>query len=143
MRNLLRKLFILNWQRKLISLVLAVIIWLLVSNSLIVDKTYHNVPVRVTNVPKGMHVEGLRPDGFLENRVSLKIVGHKKFLDDLSYNDIQVLLNAHHKEENWVASVNKHQIVFLNKLVNPYPYIRSVNHEPFVITMKRDTESKP
>lgn len=143
MRKLLRKLFIQNWQRKLISLVMSVIIWLLVSNSLIADKIYHNVPVRVTNVPKGMHVEGIRPDGFLKNGITIKIVAHKKFLDDLSYNDIQVLLNATHKEENWVATVNKHQIVFLNKLDNPYPYIRSVNHEPFVISMKQDSESKP
>lgn len=138
MNFFLKKFFIENWQRKLISFILAVIIWLLVNNSLISDKTYQNIPVRVTNVPKGMHVKGLRPDGFLEKRLSLKIVGHKKFLDDLSQNDIQVLLNAHNKEEQWVATVNKNQIVFLNKLINPYPYIRSVTHEPFVVSMESD-----
>lgn len=143
MKRFIRLFFVENWQRKLISFILAIIIWLLVNNSLITDKTYHNIPVRVTNVPKGMQVEGISSDGFLENRVSLKIVGHKKFLDDLSQNDIQVLLNAHDKDSHWVAVVNKHQIVFLNKLVNPYPYIRSVNHEPFVVSMKSDKPKNP
>lgn len=143
MKKFVRAFFVNNWQRKLISFILAIIIWLLVNNSLITDKTYQNVPVRVTNVPKGMHIEGLRPDGFLEDRLTLKIVGHKKFLNDLSPNDIQVLLNAHDKNHHWVATVNKHQIVFLNKLVNPYPYIKSVNHEPFVVSMQNDKLKKP
>ncbi len=135
MRKLLNDVFVENWQRKLISFVLAIIIWLLVNNSLITQKSYKNVRVRVANVPKGMIIQGLTSEGFLERRLSLKIEGHKKFLDDLSPDDIQVVLNAHGKDKNWVAIVHKNQIVFLNKLVNPYPYIRSISHKPFVISM--------
>lgn len=142
MKKLLDKLFIQNWQRKLISLTLAIIIWLLVNNSLITQKTYKNVRVRVANVPKGMTVQGLSPEGFLEQKITLTIEGHKKFLDDLSQDDIQVVLNAHGKEKNWVAIVNKNQIVFLNKLANPYPYIRSIDHKPFVVSMIENQQNK-
>ena len=135
MRKLFNLLFIENWQRKLIALILAIIIWLLVNNSLITQKNYKNVRVRVANVPKGMAIQGLTSEGFLERRLSIKIEGHKKFLDDLSPDDIQVVLNAQGKDKTWVAIVNKNQIVFLNKLVNPYPYIRSISHKPFVISM--------
>ena len=142
MKKLIGKFFIENWQRKLISLILAIIIWLLVNNSLITQKNYKNVRVRVANVPKGMAIEGLTVDGFLEKRLSLKIEGHKKFLDDLSPDDIQIVLNAHGKDKNWVAIVNKNQIVFLNKLVNPYPYIRSISHKPFVVSMSQQQDEK-
>lgn len=141
MKKLLNSIFIENWQRKLISLILAIIIWLLVNNSLITQKTYKNVRVRVANVPRGMSVQGLTQDGFLERKIALKIEGHKKFLDDLHSDDIQIVLNAHDKDKNWVAIVNKNQIVFLNKLVNPYPYIRSISHKPFVISMNEEALS--
>ncbi len=142
MRKLFTTIFIENWQRKLIALVLAIIIWLLVNHSLITTKNYKNVRVRVANVPKGMYIQGLTSEGFLEKRISLKIEGQKKFLDDLSQDDIQVVLNAHNKDKNWVAIVNKNQIVFLNKLVNPYPYIRSICHKPFVVSMNEQNKVK-
>lgn len=136
MKKLVHDFFVENWQRKLISLILAIIIWLLVHHSLITNKTYKNVPVRVANIPKGMIVEGLSPDGFLTQKITLNIEGHKKFLDDLTEEDLQVVLNATGKDKTWVATINKNQIVFLNKLTNPYPYIRSIEHKPFVISMK-------
>lgn len=143
MKDWLKNFILGNWQRKVISFILAIIIWLLVNNSLIIQKTYSNVSVRVTNVPKGVRVEGLRPDGFLKDGVTLTISGYKKVLDDLQNEDIQILLNAHDKNKDWVAIVNKHQVVFLNNLTNPYPHIRSVSHEPFVICMSADDNKKP
>ncbi len=142
MKKLIDRLFVQNWQRKLISLILAIIIWLLVNNSLITQKTFKNVRVRVANVPKGMTVQGLSPEGFLEQNLTLTIEGHKKFLDDLAQDDIQVVLNAHGKENNWVAIVNKNQIVFLNKLANPSPYIRAIEHKPFVVAMIENKNAK-
>lgn len=141
MKKIFHSFFIDNWQRKLVSLILAIIIWLLVNNSLITRKTYPNVRVRVANVPKGMRIIGVSPDGFLERRISLRIEGHKKFLDDLTQDDIQIVLNAHDKEPLWIANINKNQIVFLNKMVNPYPYIRSIHHDLFVISMEEDKKA--
>ncbi len=139
MKNKIHDFFKKDWQRKLISLVLAIIIWLLVNNSLIIEKNFSNVPVRVTNVPKGVHVDGMSRDGFLNERITLKIVGYKKVLEDLNQEDIQVLFNANNKQKDWVALANKNQVVFLNKLINPYPLIRYVKHEPFVISVSPDS----
>lgn len=140
MKSWLTKAFIINWQRKLISFVLAIIIWLLVNHSLITEKTYTNVPVRVSNVPAGMVIQNQNQSGYLNNKVTLKIVGYKKILDELAPQDIQILLNAQNRDKEWVASINKNQVVFLNKFINPYPYIRSINHEPFVVSL---TDQEP
>lgn len=139
MKSLFYQFFTENWQRKLISLILAVIIWLLVNNSLISEKTFPNVPVRLRNIPKGMIVPGIGEDGYLDKTVNLKIVGYKKVLDQLSQDDIQVLLNAETKEKDWVAIIRKNEVVFLNKFINPYPFIRTITHEPFVVPMSEES----
>lgn len=138
MRNLFQQLFAENWQRKLISLILAVIIWLLVNNSLISEKTFTNIPVRLRNVPQGMTVPGLQTNGYLKDKVNLKIVGYKKILDQLTAEDIQVLLSAESKEKDWVAIIRKNEVIFLNKFINPYPFIRTITHEPFVVSMTKE-----
>ncbi len=137
MKSLLTAFFLKNWQRKIISVILAIIIWILVNNSLIAEKTYTNVAVKVRNVPSGMHVPGMRADGYLEEKINLKIVGYKKILDQLSQDDIQVLLNAESKEKDWVAIIRKNEVVFLNTFINPYPFIRTISHEPFVVSMTK------
>jgi hypothetical protein len=38
MKSLLIKLFIENWQRKLISLILAIVIWLMINHSIAITK---------------------------------------------------------------------------------------------------------
>lgn len=132
---ILKHLFIKNWQRKLIALILATIIWLLVNHSLISEKTYSNIPVRVRNIPKGMIIPNMKSDGYLTEKINLKIVGYKKILDQLSHEDIQVVLNAESQNKDWVAIIRKNEVVFLNKFINPYPYIRTINHDPFVVPM--------
>lgn len=143
MKPILKAFFLKNWQRKLIAIILATIIWLLVNNSLISEKTYSNIPVKVRNVPNGMIIPNMNSDGYLTEKINLKIVGYKKVLDQLSQDDIQVLLNAESQEKDWVAIIRKNEVVFLNKFINPYPYIRTINHDPFVISMtKIDSKNK-
>lgn len=137
-KEIARKMFVQNWQRKVISLILAVIIWFLVNNSLISERTYSNIPVRIRNIPKGMIIPNINSEGFLKEKVNLKIVGYKKVLDQLSQEDIQVLLNAESKEREWAATIRKNEVVFMNKFINPYPFIRTVDHEPFVVPMMQD-----
>ena len=135
MKSFLKNFFIENWQRKLIALILATIIWLLVNNSLISEKTYSNIPIRVRNVPHGMVIPNMKSDGYLTEKINLKIIGYKKVLDQLSQEDIQVVLNAETQDKDWVAIIQKNEVIFLNKFINPYPYIRTINHEPFVVPM--------
>lgn len=50
MRTLLKNLFINNWPRKCLSIILAIIIWFVVNKSLTATKTISNVPVKISTL---------------------------------------------------------------------------------------------
>jgi hypothetical protein len=110
MRTLLIKLFINNWQRKLISLILAMIIWMVVNHTLTVSKTIHDIPIRVTNIPKGKTVEGLQSNGFLNKRLSLNLSGNKNLIEQLNSNNLEILIDAANKKSEWVVAVGKENL---------------------------------
>ena len=113
MRTLLKNLFINNWPRKCLSIILAIAIWFLVNNSLTTNKTISNVPVKIENIPPGKTVEGVQSDGFLNRRVSLTLTGNKQLLEDLNSNDIQVVFDASGQEGEWIASIGRKNIGIL------------------------------
>ena len=78
MRKLFKMIFISNWQRKLLSLVLATIIWILVYNSIVVEKNYRHIPVRLAYIPSNIDPSHLTSNGYLKKSVSLKIKGYKR-----------------------------------------------------------------
>jgi hypothetical protein len=114
MKTLLIRLFIENWPRKLISLVLAMIIWLLVSHSMTVSKVIPNIPVRVTNLPPEKTIEGMQINGILSKRVTLTLNGHKKALDEISAKDLEVVIDAKDKSQEWIAAIDKKNLISLN-----------------------------
>jgi hypothetical protein len=114
MKTLLIQLFIENWPRKLISLILAMIIWIMVNHSMTVNKVIPNVPVRVSNLPSDKTIEGMQLNGNLNKRVTLTLVGHKTALDEISAKDLEVVIDAKDKPFEWIASIDKKNIVSLN-----------------------------
>ncbi len=114
MKTLLTRLFIDNWQRKLISLVLAVIIWMIVNHSMTVTKVVQNIPVRVVNLPPEKTIEGMQVNGILNKRVSLTMSGNKAALDELTGKDLEVLIDASGKSNEWIATISKKNIVSLD-----------------------------
>jgi len=98
MRTLLKNLFISNWPRKCLSVILAIAIWFLVNKSLTTTKTIINVPVRIENIPPGKTVEGVQSNGLLNRRVNLTLTGNKQLLEDLNANDVQVVFDASGQE---------------------------------------------
>ena len=94
MKTLLRKLFYENWQRKAISVVLAIFIWFMVNQSLITSRTITNIPVRVINIPSGKTIIDLQNNGTLTKRVTLTLVGNKTLLDELTSNDLEVVIDG-------------------------------------------------
>src|ERR1700722_3778194 len=101
MRSFLYNLLLQNWQRKAISAFLAVIIWFSVHASLTSSKTLSNIPVRITNVPANKTVEGLQSNGYLSRRITLNLAGSKSLLEDLTANDMEVVIDAADKSEEW------------------------------------------
>src|SRR5690606_2340401 len=93
-KTLLIRFLIENWPRKLISLILAMIIWMVVSHSMTVTKVVPNIPVRVANLPSDKTIEGMQVSGHLNKRISLSIIGHKTALESLSSKDLEVVIDA-------------------------------------------------
>lgn len=137
MKSLFRYLFIDNWQRKLIATVLAIIIWLVVNHTLTGTKIFNNVPVKIINIPNGKTIEGMHPNGVLNKRISLTVVGNKPLLDALSSNDIEVVVDASGKNGEWLATITKKNIISLNPDLNISTGIDRVSHSSFPIHMSK------
>lgn len=133
MRTLLIRLFIENWQRKLISLILAMIIWMVVNHSLTATKTVPNIPVRVTNLSAERTIEGMQVNGILNKKISLSISGHKSALDELSSKDLEVVIDAKDKSQEWIATINQKNLVSLNPSFDPAKMISRVSPIEMII----------
>lgn len=135
MKSLLIRLFLHNWPRKLISFVLSMIIWFVVSQSMATTRTISNIGVRITNIPEGKTVEGLLPSGLLQKRVSLTITGNKTLLDDLTPNDLEIVLDATHQTKEWVANITKKHLTALTPELNLSSHINKISHKNFIVKL--------
>jgi len=113
-KTLLRKIFLDNWQRKLVALLISIFIWFQVGHSLISSRTISNVPIRVINIPTGKTISDLQSNGTLTKRVNLTVVGNKNLLDDLTANDLEVVIDAQDRKEDWVADITKRNLTSVN-----------------------------
>src|SRR3990167_7397374 len=104
MITLLKRLFIENWVRKLLSLILAIVVWVVVNRSLTATKTIPDVPVRVINLSPGKTIEGMQANGTLNERVSIAIQGNRFMLDELGSRDLEIVLDAKEKPNQWMRS---------------------------------------
>lgn len=134
MKSLLIKWFIHHWPRKLLSLILGVIIWFVVSESMSTTKTLSNIGVRITNLPEGKTVEGLQSNGLLQKRLTLTLSGNKSLLDDLSPNDFEVTIDASNQDKEWIATVTKKNLVSLTPDIN-LSRISKISHKNFIIKL--------
>ena len=118
MKTLLKKLFIENWHRKAISALLAIIIWFMVNQTLTTSRPISNIPVRVINIPSGKTIVDLQSNGIMTKRQTLTLVGNKKLLDELTSNDLEIVLDAQNESGVWNATVTKRNLTSLNPEIN-------------------------
>lgn len=144
MKTLLIRIFIENWPRKLISLILAMIIWMLVSQSMTVNKVIPNIPVRVVNLPPDKTIEGMQINGTLSRKVALTLIGHKTVLDGVSARDLEIVIDAKDKSQEWIANIEKKNLVSLNPDLDVGKHIsRVVPSEMILRPSKLITERIP
>ncbi len=142
MKTWLRYFFIENWQRKLISFILAMVIWMVVNHSMTVTKTIANIPVRITHLSAGKTIEGMQTNGFLDRHVSLTITGNKTLLDELSEKDLSVEIDAQNKSEEWIAVIEKKNLVsenpelHLDQMISKVAPLTMILHPTKLITEK-------
>jgi len=90
------------------------IIWMVVNHSMTSSKVVQNVPIRVINLPPGKTVSGMQTNGILNERITLTLQGNKTALDEIYDKDIEVVLDATGKPNEWIATIGKKEIVSLN-----------------------------
>ena len=142
MRTLLKNLFINNWPRKCLSVILAIIIWFVVNKSLTTTKTISNVPVKIENIPPGKTVEGIQSNGLLNRRVNLTLSGNKGVLEDLNANDMQIVFDASGQEGEWIASINRKNLRVDNSDLNISQGISRVSQQNFIIKLTKLVSEK-
>lgn len=113
MKDKIIELFVNNWPRKLIALVASIVIWFLVDETITITRTIPNIPVRVINLPGDKTVIGLMPNGVLKKRTAVTVTGKKGFIDDLSQNDLEVVINAENKKESYLATITRKNLFYL------------------------------
>lgn len=144
MKAILHRIFIKNWPRKLVALVTAILIWLLVSQTITVTRTIADVPVRITNLPPDKTVIGLLPNGLLNKRISITISGNKSIVQDLRSSDMEIVINVDGHKESWIATISKRNLVSLNQSFDLRKDINEVTaNDQFIKLSRLITEEIP
>jgi hypothetical protein len=133
MKSLLKKIFLDNWQRKLISLILAMLIWIIVNRLITSTKTLSSIPIKIVNIPTGKTIEGLSSNGILMKSIPIQLTGKSSFLETLNQTDFEVILDAQGKSNNWDVYITKNDLINLNPSINLIGNISQVVHERLVL----------
>lgn len=131
----INKLFFHQWQRKLVALLTAAVIWIFVNYSITSSKTIPSVPIRVINLPANKTIQGLLPNGFLSKRTTLTLTGTKDVIDQLEPGDVEVILDVLNLPSDGIVQITKKNLVSLNPSFNLLKHVTSVTHPEFVIKM--------
>jgi len=133
METFLRNIFFGNFRRKALSLLAAIVIWLLVSASISTTRTFSRIPVRIVNIPVSKTVKGVLPDGFLEKKISVTLTGNKEVLDRMSSQDFEVRVDASDKGNEWVVHLTKEDLVPQNTDIQFATSIKHVSYAPDLV----------
>jgi hypothetical protein len=135
MESIIYHLFLHQWQRKLVAIITATIIWVFVNHTITSTKTIPSIPIRVINLPVDKTILGLLPNGFLSKRTTLTLGGTKDVIEQLEPGDLEVVLDISQLPSDGIVQINKKNLVSLNPNFNLPTHITSVNHPEFNIKM--------
>lgn len=135
MKTLFTRLFLENWHRKLISLILAIIIWFMIEHSMTITKQIDSIPVRVTHLAQEKTIEGMQCNGILNKRISLTITGNKTAVEELTGKDLEVVIDATDKPDQWIAAISKKNLISLKAEFDISTMIAKIH--PFEMIIKQ------
>ena len=143
MESIISQLFLQNWQRKLVALISAIIIWTFINHSIHATKAIPNVPIHVIGLPADKTIQGLMPNGILSKRVTLTVVGTKGVVDELEPGDLEVLLDASGIDtDEWIVRISKKNLVSLNPEIDINQNVTQVGHADFIIKLSKLVTAK-
>lgn len=112
-----------NWPKKVLSILLAVIIWSLINKSLSTTKVISNIPVRVKNVPEKKALSQANLSHVLNKRAKVSLQGYKGSLDSLTAEDFEIVIDARDKPSQWSEKISKYHL----RSTNPSVSLQQVN----------------
>jgi hypothetical protein len=118
------------------------VIWMIVHQSMTVTKLVSNISVRVTNVPPGKTIEGMQANGQLNRQINLTLTGNKAVLDDISEKDLFVEVDASGKNDEWIAVIDKKNLVSENPEIQIDKMISKVAPMTMIIRPAKLTTEK-
>lgn len=133
MESLINGLFLHQWQRKLLALVTASVIWFFVSHTITETKTIPSIPIRLVNIPSDKTSAGLLSNGFLMKRISVTITGTKDVIEQIEPGDLEVVLDAAHLSNESVVQITKKNVINLNPNIDFSKHIQSITAPDFTI----------
>ncbi len=134
MKSLLKKIFIDNWQRKILALIIAIITWIFINNSLTVTKTISNVPIKIINLAKDKTIQGLLPGNILSENISITITGHQNFINQIDSSDLEVIIDLKNKTQSFTTFITKSNLISKNSNINLEKSIKKL--QPTELTIK-------
>lgn len=137
-----KQFFLENWQRKLVALITAIVTWFLINDSITMTKTINNIPVKIINIPTNKTIAGMMPSGFLHQKLTITITGNKTAIQLLDSNNLQVIINAENKGDQWVAKVNKESLFTTNPEVDIQRNISEISQNEFVLRLTEQVTEK-
>ena len=124
-----------DWQRKLIALFVALFLWFVINQTIMVSKTIPDVSIRIVDLPEDKIVNHLMPDGYLDRKLSLTVTGNKTFINSLTSLDFEVVISAKGKEETWIETIEKKNLVSLIPDLDIKKRIHSIQPVDLLITL--------
>ncbi len=144
MKEWIKRFLFYKWPRKCLSLIAAVLVWIVVNQSLTTTKTIDNLSVRVVHLPPGKTIESMQPNGLLQKKLSLTITGNKQLIDELNSNTLEVVVDARDKRGEWIADITKQNLHALNPTLDLHRGVHEVAKANFIIKLtKLITEKVP
>jgi len=136
-KTFIKKIFLTHWERKTISAIVALIVWLVVNHSQVTTKMFDNVAIRVLNLPPSMTVEGIQSNHVLSQRVPITVSGHKVLLQDLTANDLEIVVDAADKSGQLQVTTSRSNLFCLNPDIDLKKAVSRVNPYRFVIELTK------
>ena len=137
MKTIIQRIFLQSWQRKILALSSAIIIWLLVDNSITITKNYPNVLVKLINIPTDMTAEGLMSNGYLAKQINLTLTGSKSLLEQITSDDMEIITDVSSGANEWFIKVNKKNLISKNPDFDVGQHISEIEHDDFPVRLEK------
>jgi hypothetical protein len=96
--------------RKLFALVIAIVTWLAIYDSITVTKTITRIPIKVINLEENKTVLDLQPSGYLLQRATITVTAPKSMMNLLDSSTLEIIIDATGHMEEWIAEVSRYNL---------------------------------